>query len=411
MDRNDSLLYQETRIGTLALPNRLVRSATWDPSILRTRKMNERVLGLYEKIARGGVGLIITGDFSVVPDGMLDQGERDSAGGCYEQVRIEGFGRLAEAVHRAAPLCKIVAQLSGEYMGVAPSAIASPFSTEKPRPLSADEIHAIVNRFVAAIAGVKGEGFDGVQLHAAHGGMLSRFLSPYSNRRRDSYGGAVENRASIVREILTRAREQVGRFPILIKMNGTDYVPGGTDVNSFPDLAREVEGCGVDAIEISGGMWDCLVRNEQELGFRAVPAAESHTRITRPEQQSYFLPYAEALDIHIPVILAGGNRDVERLEEIVRQGKADLISMCRPLIREPDLPNRWKDGRGGRQTQCISCNSCIYDMWTHVERGEPWVARCLVAEEPGAVRAAQAWLSAWVQNNSVPCPPPDPTPR
>ena len=317
----------------------------------------------------------------------------------YADVKIEGFDRLAEKVHKCAPRCKIVAQLSGEYPGVGPSDIPSPFSRTKLKPLSTEQIQAIVYCFIQAIAGVKDDGFDGVQLHAAHGGLLSRFLSPYTNRREDEYGGSAENRARIIREIVDGARRMVGDFPILIKMNCTDYVEGGTDIVTFPGLAQAIQGAGVDAIEISGGMWDCLVRTEDELGFRPVPAPESHTRINSPEKQSYFLKFAEKLKLDIPVILVGGNRDVERLEEIIRQGKVDFFALCRPLISEPDLPKRWLEGRGSSGTDCISCNACLYDMWTHLEERKPWVAVCLVKHDEKRLKAAQEWLASWVKKN------------
>nr|NIN01082.1 hypothetical protein [candidate division Zixibacteria bacterium] len=307
MQRSHYKVFSEGKIGSLTLPNRLVRSATWDPSILYQRKMNEQVESLYGEVAAGGVGLIITGDFSVVPEGMLDPLKSGHRKMSHADVRIEGFGRLAEKVHTSAPRCKIVAQISGEYPGVGPSDIPSPFRSTGLKPLSAEQIHVIVDCFIQAIAGVKDDGFDGVQLHAAHGGLLSRFLSPYTNRREDEYGGSVENRARIIREIVAGARRIVGDFPILIKMNCTDYVEGGTDIDTFPALAQAVENSGVDAIEISGGMWDCLIRPEEELGFRAVPAPESHTRIENPEKQSYFLPYAEKTKLDIPLILVGGN--------------------------------------------------------------------------------------------------------
>jgi 2,4-dienoyl-CoA reductase-like NADH-dependent reductase (Old Yellow Enzyme family) len=368
------------------------------------RRMTEEVLDIYRALAEGGVGLIITGDFSAVPAGLLD-GEPATGAKLpfsYDDVRIEGFDRVPRTVHEIAPECKIVAQISGDVRGAAPSAIPSPYTTEMSRPLSEPEIQTIVGCFVETIAGLQEEGFDGVQLHAAHGGLLSQFLSPYSNRREDTYGGSVPNRARIVREIVAGARERVGNYPLLIKMNGTDYLPGGIDIDIFPTLAAELERAGLDGIEVSGGMWDCLVRSEEELGFRPVPSAEAHTRIGRPDRQSYFLPYAERLDLSIPVILVGGNRDVERLEEIVREGKADFIAVCRPLISEPDLPLRWLTGRGSTTTDCVSCNGCLYGMWTSLERGEPWVASCLFKNDRARVRDAQRWLSTWVQENRLP---------
>jgi 2,4-dienoyl-CoA reductase-like NADH-dependent reductase (Old Yellow Enzyme family) len=230
---------------------------------------------------------------------------------------------------------------------------------------------------------------------------LSRFLSPYTNRRQDEYGGAARNHARVIREAIDRARQRVGDFPILIKMNATDYLEGGIDLDNLPDLALEIQRAGVDAIEVSGGMWECLLRSEQEIGFRPVPAPESHTRIRRPEQQSYFLPYAQRLDLDIPVILVGGNRDVERLEAILAGGKVDFISLCRPLIREPGLPERWRMGQGDSSAACISCNSCLYDMYTSLDRGAPGVVTCLATEDPGRVGAAQHWLNNFVKENVV----------
>ncbi len=363
--------------------------------------MNDQVESLYREVAAGGVGLIITGDFSVVPEGMLDELKPAHRKMSYSDVKIEGFSRLVQKVHTSAPRCKIVAQVSGEYPGVGPSDVPSPFRMTRLKPLSTDGIQAMVDCFIEAIAGVKEDGFDGVQLHAAHGAKLSRFLSPYTNRRKDEYGGSAENRARIIREIVVGARRIVGNFPIIVKMNCTDYVEGGTDIDAFLALAHAIEDAGVDAIEISGGMWDCLVRPEEELGFRPVPAPESHTRIENPEKQSYFLSYAEKLKSDVPVILVGGNRDIGRLEEIIRQGKADFFALCRPLISEPHLPNRWLEGRGSSGTDCVSCNACIYDMWIHFQERRPWVATCLVKHDKKRVKPAQQWLSSWVKKNIV----------
>jgi 2,4-dienoyl-CoA reductase-like NADH-dependent reductase (Old Yellow Enzyme family) len=401
MRRDQYRLFSEGPIGPLTLPNRLVRSATWDPSILGPRRLSAEVLAVYQRVAEGGAGLIITGDVSVVPPGLLDEAEPVVTPDLYEQVRIEGYGRLADAVHRAAPRAKIVAQLSADYPGVAPSDLPSPWTRERPRPLTTAQVRATAACLAEAIAARQAEGFDGVQFHAAHGGLLSRFLSPYWNLRQDEYGGSARNRARIIREAVDRARQQVGDFPILIKMNGTDYLEGGIDLENLPELAREIERAGVDAIEVSGGMWECLVQSEEVLGFRPVPAPESHTRIRNPEKQSYFLPYAERLALDIPILLVGGNRDVERLEVILRAGKADFVSLCRPLIREPDLPNRWREGRGGSLAACISCNSCLYDMYTSLDRGEPGIVTCLAEQDPGRVGEAQRWLARFVKDNVV----------
>lgn len=142
---------------------------------------------------------------------------------------------------------------------------------------------------------------------------------------------------------------------------------------------------------------DCLLRSEEELGFRPVPSPEAHTRLGRPERQSYFLPYAERLHLDIPIILVGGNRDVERLETIVRQGRVDLVALCRPLLCEPDLPRRWREGRGPHTAACISCNSCLYAMLVHPGRPEPDVASCIYRQDKEMYRQAQHWLAGWAK--------------
>jgi len=399
MQRNHYKLFSRGQIGPLTLSNRLVRSATWDPSILKARRMKDEVLELYRRVAEGGVGLIITGDSSVIPDGLLEGDPPPPEAFRYLQVRIEGYDRLVNLVHTVAPACKIMAQLSADAPGVGPSDVPSPFATERTRPLSTEQVRTMVHCLVESIAGIQDEGFDGVQLHAAHGGLLSCFLSPYTNRRHDEYGGSAANRARLVREVVSGAREKVGDFPILVKMNGTDYVPGGLDLETFPELAREIADAGVDAIEISGGMWECLVRTEADLGFRPVPAPESHTRLRSPDKQSYFLEYAERLDLDIPLILVGGNRDAERLEAILQRGTVDFIAMCRPFLSEPGLPKRWLEGRGRSDTECISCNSCLYDMYTSLERGEPRLAACVLKQDRPRVGEAQRWLASWVGKN------------
>jgi 2,4-dienoyl-CoA reductase-like NADH-dependent reductase (Old Yellow Enzyme family) len=357
--------------------------------------MTYEVLGLYKELALGGVGLIITGGFTVFNQRAADDNSSNWLSG-YTDLRVAGIEKLAEIVHTSRSECRIIAQLENGSLDAMPSETTSPFSKRKFRSLTVEEIGDIVDCFVEAIVDMMKASFDGIQLHAAHGGLLSRFLSPYTNHRDDTYGGSIVNRARIIREIVSKARQSVRDFPILIKMNCTDYLVGGSDIDSFPDLALEIERTGVDAIEVSGGMWDCLLRSEQELGFRPVPAPESHTRIGNLEKQSYFLKYVEKLDVDIPVILVGGNRNIERLEEIIKREKVDFIALSRPLIREPNLPNRWREGRGSKGTECISCNSCIYSMHHHSDR----LVTCVHKEDKSLHNVAQEWLSTWVERNS-----------
>jgi 2,4-dienoyl-CoA reductase-like NADH-dependent reductase (Old Yellow Enzyme family) len=397
MNRSHYKIFSEGTIAGLTIPNRLIRSATWDPSILTSRQMTEDVLNLYRDLALGGVGAIITGGFPVYRERFPEE-ESGQPFRLYADLRVNGLEKMAEVIHQARPDCKVIAQLEVGYVDAGPSSIPSPFSKEPVRTLALDEIEQIIVCFAEAISDMQASGFDGVQLHAAHGGLLSRFLSPFTNQRGDHFGGTPKKRANIIRGIIDGARQQVADFPILIKMNCTDYLIGGVDIENFPALAQEIALAGVDAIELSGGMWECLFRPEDELGFRPIPAPESHTRIRKAEQQSYFLKYAEQVDLPVPIILVGGNRDIEKLEAILQSGKVDFIALCRPLIREPDLPNRWRAGIGRSVPECVSCNSCIHAMFVHPGQPEPGLVSCICKTNKKQHQQAQKWLVSWREN-------------
>lgn len=398
MSRSSYKIYSSGSIADMTIPNRLVRSATWDPSLFKQKKMSDEILEIYRGLAKGGIGLIITGGFPVLNE-RTSLTAKEGWLFRYSDLRVSGIERMVTEVRGANPDCRIVAQIENGGIRAQPSVTPSPFSKNLPPELTETEIGDIIDCFTEGITDIYSSGFDGVQLHAAHGGILSRFLSPYTNRRNDAYGGNATKRVRIIKEIIAKARKEVGRYPILVKANCTDYLAGGTDYEKSPEIAYELEKSGVDAIEVSGGVWDSLARSREELGFRPVPAPESHTQINRAEQQSYFLRYVKNLDLSIPIILVGGNRNIERLEEIIQSGYADFIAMSRPLIREPDLPNRWLEGRGRETTECISCNSCIYDMYLHPGRPEPSPVSCIHKNNRELHREAQEWLSSWVERH------------
>jgi 2,4-dienoyl-CoA reductase-like NADH-dependent reductase (Old Yellow Enzyme family) len=331
-------IFSEGRIGNLRLKNRLVRSATAE-NACRKGEMTNAGLEIYCDLASGGTGLIVTGGMVVVASDREDS----LWTGIYGDHFADSLRRIAATVHQAGPGCKIVAQLI--HIGtqgpmsepVGPSAKAWPNAKRQPRELTTREIEEIVAQFAQAARRAKQAGFDGVEIHGAHGYLLSLFLSPYTNKRTDKYGGSVENRVRIIHEIVTQARALVGnRFAILIKMNCDDGVEGGISLDSFPSLAKEIEKTGVQAVELSG--------NNPARG---------------PGEEPYFLKYAQKLGLKVPVILTGGNRSIERLEEIAKTSTPAFFGMARPLIREPELPNRWLEGRGGDTSTCISCNRCL----------------------------------------------------
>lgn len=365
MSRENYAVFSTAKIGNIHLKNRLIRSATCEYKMAEDGSVTEIVLDIYRNLANGGAGMIITGLMAVTQSGKGVAGQA-----CIDDDRfITEIAKIAEAVHSQENNCAIIAQLchSGRQLThenttadcVGPTAMSSPLLDKIARELSIDEIETIITAFVNGIIRAKKAGFDGVQLHGAHGYLLSSFLSPYTNQRTDCYGGSTQNRVQIIKAIVERARKTVGDYPILIKVNCDDHVVGGMTKASFPELMSELSDTGVDAIEISGGIWDCLVRSEEELGFIPVPIPESRTQLDKPEKQSYYYSYVNTVNATVPLILVGGNRNIEALETIIQEGKVAFISMSRPLIAEPDLPERWLQGLGSEKANCVSCNACL----------------------------------------------------
>jgi 2,4-dienoyl-CoA reductase-like NADH-dependent reductase (Old Yellow Enzyme family) len=218
------------------------------------------------------------------------------------------------------------------------------------RAMTGGEIQDTVDAFAAAAARGVQAGFDGVQIHAAHGYLLSQFLSPFFNRRADAYGGALDNRARMLIQVVERVREAVGgAYPVLVKVNSEDRLEGGFGRAEMLALCAMVQQAGVDAIEVSGGTILGLATGKPEISFSPVS-----------EKGVYWQDAAEQAkkEIGVPLILVGGIRSFETAETLIESGVADLISLSRPLIREPGLFNRWKAG-DRRPAGCISDNACV----------------------------------------------------
>jgi len=337
--RKNYTLFSEGQIANVKLKNRLVRSATAEGASPEGR-ISEKGLHLYRRLAEGGTGLIITGHVVAVAAGDAHPFQTHIDGDTY----IDSLAKIVETVHTADDKCKVIPEIthagrSGIVDPVAPSETSS--RGNKPRVLSTAEVEDVVKQFADSIRRVKDAGFDGVQLHGAHGYLLSSFLSPATNKRTDRYGGSREARTTIIKEIIASGRELVGPdFPILIKMNCDDLGEKRGDTQSFVEVAGYLVAAGLDAIEISG-------------------VNPSRMAIDNPDKEAYFLDYAQALDSDVPVILTGGNRSLEKAEGIVRNGKTDFIGLARPLIREPDLPAKWLADKGPGTAACISCNQCF----------------------------------------------------
>ena len=347
-----SILFSPFRIGSLDLPNRVARSATGEGMCEPDGRATPLLADFYRTLARGGTGLIFTGHSFVRADGKASDGMM----GVHTDAMVPGLRAIVEAVHGTD--AKVVCQLNhagrqtapdriGGKTPVAPSAVTDRASGLTPRALAPDEIEPLIDAYVAAARRCREAGFDGVQLHCAHGYLMSEFLSPYTNRREDQWGGSVENRARFPLEVLRRIRaEQGADYPVLVKLNAEDFIEGGLSLDQSCRIAALMEAGGIDAIEISAGMAETVDRI-------------MHKGIDTEAKEAYFLPYAREFRKHVgvPLICVAGLRSLGVMESVIESGAADLVSLCRPLIREPDLPSKLRDGTATR-ARCISCGKC-----------------------------------------------------
>lgn len=349
-------LFEKSLIKSLELPNRAVRSATWSGVADEKGHVTDSAERVYGDLARGGVGLIITGFQYVLPNGVAMPRQV----GNYDDGCFEGLKRMADLIHAAG--AKVVAQIvhtgakanpklfpePGEIWGA--SAIKDPQTENMPKEMTVAEIAQVVEAYAAAAARSKKAGFDGVQLHGAHGYGINQFLSAAANKRSDAYGGDIDNRYRILGEVMEAVRGAVGDdFPVMIKLSGADYYQGGLTVEESLQVGRRLGDDGIDAIEVSGG--------SRASYDGKIP---SRKKIKKESDEAYLLDLAAGFKaaVNVPIITVGGVRSPGVIERILSEGKADYVSMCRPLIREPGLVNRWKSGDRA-PAKCISCNGCF----------------------------------------------------
>lgn len=336
----------------MALRNRFVRSATWEGMADPDGSCNKRLSDLLEALAEGMTGLIITSHAFVDPKGRAGPWQL----AIWRDEFAPELERMTRAVHKKGGA--IVLQISHAGFFAPPRLIggtpAGPSAvsgfTKTPRSaMDVPEIRQVVDAFGLAANRARKAGFDGVQIHAAHGYLLSQFLSPVFNKREDAYGGNVENRAKIVLDVLGSIRRHAGSdYPVLIKMNCEDFLSGGLTLKDSIKTAVMLQDAGLDAVELSGGT---LASGEMN---------PSRTGILSEEKEAYFKGAARAFkaELHIPLILVGGIRSFHVAEEIVDAGTADYISMSRPFICEPDLVRRWASGDRSKAA-CLSDSKCF----------------------------------------------------
>ena len=362
MKMNGSTLFEPIRIKNMELRNRFVRSATYD-GCAHEGYVTDKQVDLYATLSEGGVGLIVTGITYVHPSGGLSKLQNSIE----SDERIEGLKRLTSAVHERG--AKIAVQLfhagrearfpeSRDEIPLAPSLLeGDPYFKGRHRAMTEDEIWEVVHAFGDGAKRAREAGFDGVQVHGAHAYLLSQFLSPHTNRRKDVWGGGLENRLRIHREIYRDIRQKVGEdYPVFIKLGVQDGFRGGLEFDEGRLAAKYLAHSGFDALEISQGLRGS---NYEETEFR--------TKINSLDREAYYRRWCAEIkkEIDVPMMMVGGLRSFQLMEEIIENNEADLISLSRPLIREPSLINDWKRGDRHR-SKCISCNKCLEGL----RRGE-----------------------------------------
>ena len=385
--KGSSGIFEPAHIGGIAIGNRFIRSATHEGMSDADGAPLESLEKLYVRLARGGVGAIVTGYAGVLPQG------RCSFTGMlmmHDDSLVPAYRRLVDAVHReGVPLIMQLAHCGSQTRSavtgmrtVAPSPVRDRYySEEVPQELTEEGIREIIDAFVDAAARVRAAGFDGVQLHLAHGYLLAQFLSGHTNRRRDRWGGSLENRFRIVSEILAGIRRRLGDYPVLAKMNGYDGMPGGMRPDEAVKIAMMLEASGCSAVEISSGTISeglAIMRGPQ-LPTDALLAANNFKLAALPKMlrpgfarilplfspaspkpyRLYNLDVASRIrkSVSIPVVAVGGIHTIEDASRVIADGAADFVSMSRPFIIEPSIVKKYQEGRQDA-SRCTMCNRC-----------------------------------------------------
>ena len=383
-----SILFTPAKIGAMELSNRMIRTASHEGlADWRGRPTEEQFL-FYKGFVKGGIGLIITGYAGIMQSGksplfhmtMIDSDDL-----------IPEHKRLVDRIHQIGG--KIVLQIAhcgrqtwssetGKPL-LAPSAIPCGFYREMPKEMGEEDIHTVIQAFADAASRAKEAGYDGVQIHGAHGYLLSTFLSLHSNKRSDKWGGSLENRFRIVGEVLKAVRKNVGKeYPVLIKLNTYEKASDGMNSEECALISKMVEETDCcDAIELSCGTSEdgfVMARGEfpTDAIFNYMRPYCNYSKLVKFCMKTFVAPFVKLrqppftegynLDasakvkqaVSLPVITVGGMRTKRFMEDAIEAKKTDFVSMARPLIREPDLPNKFRDGIT-ESASCVSCNQCV----------------------------------------------------
>jgi len=365
------MLFSPLQFGSMTVTNRLVRSGTSEGAASPDGMPSDDLRNLYVTLATGGVGLLVTGFAYVRSDGRSVI--RQNA--MHRDDLVAPWRAICQAVHAANPQCRLCMQLvhggrqckpESVAQTLAPSAVYDPRGGVLPREMTAADIEEVIDAFAAAARRAREAGFDAVQLHAAHGYLLAQFNSPHTNRRTDPWGGSEESRQRFLIEVFRAVRREVGDdFPVLMKMNCADFLPGGLTPEQSARLCATMAAEGLDGIELSGWMMEA---DPAHMPSRKVDPA--------PGEEGYYLEPArvirQAVPATVPLGLCGGLRSAAAMERLLTEEGFDCVAACRPFLAEPDLPRRLRAGQP--RAACNSCNECVQGP------RDPHV-RCFPAEE------------------------------
>lgn len=357
-----SALFTPGKLGTLTLPNRLIRSATQDPFGQRDGTCAPEQVALYQEIAQSGVGAIITAYSYISPEarstgiqvGFATEEQRASQKKVLDAVHAAGGRLILQLMHAGMNVFLPEKRVEGGKL-LAPSGGLTAPNEMTTTELTQGDMDKIRADFVDAAKAAQALGFDGVQLHCAHGYLLSQFLDPNTNHRTDAYGGSAGNRFRFPGDCLTAIREAVGPdYPVLVKVNTN--CAGEADAAYAQDIlyyCHQFEALGADGIELSGYNW-------LGLGKKKVP--------------TFYLDRAKEIRkaVSLPLILVGGVRKLEEMDAILDAG-IDFISASRPFICQPDF---YKHLEKGEESPCIGCTKCLGNIWSKEGR------RCVKHEIP-----------------------------
>lgn len=324
-------VFEPVKVGNLELKNRLFRSATWEGIADPDGGIDEEAYEIYEELAKGGVGAIITGFTSVSLHDYYFGGMMRLS----DDALIPRYRRLTDIIH--AEGIPVITQLA---LGAYYREFGEGYLQVEPDDMTAEEIRLVIRQFVQAAVRAEKAGFDGVQIHAAHFFFLSRFISPAVNHREDEYGGSLEGRARILLDILEGIRAAAPSLHITVKINCSDFTQGGLTREDSLTICKILDGAGIDSIEVSGN-------------------GTSVSGIKAGVNEGYFVSAAAGIAraVSCPVIVVGGLRSLAFMESILSTTNIELLSLSRPLLREPDLPQKMMADPGA-SSRCISCNAC-----------------------------------------------------